>query len=88
MTEDDPRLIYMPYEDREKRSGPCHVIRDSYWATHPEKGLVFYATGRKALDAAAPQCNRNEAITEMLATKLYPWAEVKFVPLVICPVRD
>jgi len=87
MTEDDPRLSFMPYEDREKRSGPCHVIRDSYWAMHPERGLVFYGRG-KGIEHDAPQCNRNQSITEMLAHKLYPWAEVKFVPLVICPVRD
>jgi hypothetical protein len=87
-TPDDPRLVFMPFADIEKRSGPSHVIRDSWWATHPERGLVFYAQGRKTLDNASPQCNRDKRITEMLAGKLYPWAEIKFMPVVICPAKD
>lgn len=85
MGEDDPRLLYMPLSETTSRSGPCHAVQNSWWAVHPERGLIFFARGRKSIAHAAPQCNRDKNVAEMVIGKLYPWAQIVFVPLVVCP---
>jgi hypothetical protein len=80
---DDPRLIYLPFDQVNKAQGSCEVFRDAWWIVHPEKGLVFHNSAfRKGLKEAAPQCNRDKNVAEYLRPKLYPWAEVRQIPLV------
>lgn len=83
---DDPRLIYMPLSDVDKATGPCELVRDAWWLVHPERGLVFWTrTPRKGLRGASPQCNQNKAVVDHVAPSLWPWAEIRQIPLVMWP---
>jgi len=70
-----PRLYFVPEtEATVPPAGLIEHIKDSWWVTHPEHGLAFWDKRSKS-----PQCNTNESITRHLA-KIYPWAEIKFIP--------
>ncbi|UXN70929.1 hypothetical protein N8A98_07000 [Devosia neptuniae] len=88
--QDDPRLVYLPETNVMDVKGHCDVIRNRWWVVHPERGLIFWQpeTRRRKgqLTGAAPQCNSDETITRRVIAKLYPWAEVKQVPLVLLPI--
>jgi hypothetical protein len=58
------------------------VMRDRYWAVHPERGLLFYV-GRRSRRTGSPQCNDSRAIVERLCP---PFAEVRFLPVAFIPV--
>lgn len=85
---DDPRLIFLPFELATKApAGECNVVIDAWWAVHPERGLLFWAPRRQAKPtsrprALAPQYNHDRKITEMLASQMYPWAEIRQIPFV------
>ena len=81
---DDPRLQFVPF-DREPSEGD-RIMRDRWWVTHPERGLLtVISRGREPY--ASPQCNSIEEIARGIAAKLYPWAEVKFVRVASVPER-
>ncbi len=87
---DDPRMVYLPEADVLKASGHCGVMRDRWFCVHPERGLIFWQPDTRkrkgSLTGASPQCNSNESISQSIQAKLYPWAEVKFIPMVIVPI--
>lgn len=77
MTEIDARLIFVPLDKATvPPSGLIEHIKDHWWVVHPDKGLAFW--DKKLM---SPQCNSNEAVTRHLA-RVYPWAEIKFIPSV------
>ena len=84
MNEDDPRLIYIPFDKiiTEAPSGVVKHYKDSYWITHPDKGIAIYKTNSKF---SSPQCNVDKNIVEILREKIYPWAEIKLFPSVFLP---
>ena len=87
---DDPRLVYLPEERTLDSSGMVHVIRDSWFSVHPERGLMFWQSEKRRqgqLRGSSPQCNGVESTARALAAKLYPWAETRFVPLVLLPIH-
>lgn len=51
----------------------AEVVTNRWWITHPEKGLPVFRQH-------SPQCNSSEAIARRIA-EMYPWAEVKFLPV-------
>lgn len=63
-------------------SGEC--IANHWWTVHPVHGLAFYAQllGYAANETPSPQCNQSEGTARLLAGKLYPDHEVRFVPAV------
>ncbi len=76
--ENDPHLKFVPIEKAAvPPPGLIEHIKDSWWAVHPTKGLVFWASS----GLTSPQCNPNKATSERL-WKMYPWATVEFVPSV------
>lgn len=76
IAEDDPRLKFVQIADAAvPPGGLIEHIKDSWWAAHPTKGLVFWSVRGHA----SPQCNKDESITRHLS-KMYPWSEVRFVP--------
>jgi hypothetical protein len=78
-TENDPRL-----SDVDRAQGPCEVIRNAYWAVHPERGLVFYTqTPRRGLRGASPQCNQDRNVADRIVPHVMPWAEIRQIPLVM-----
>lgn len=82
MTEDDPRITYVSIEEATKPTdGLIEHLRDRWWSVHPTKGIIFYVGAGKG-KGFWPQCNSNEAIARQLQEKLYPWAEVRFMPSV------
>ena len=94
MTEiDDPRLIWMRDEDFLAASGIVQTFRNMWWACHPETNDILFVhvglrQGRKAsLADASPQCNGSQEIAFRLMEKAYPWAAIRFVPLVLKPVN-
>lgn len=85
---DDTRLVFLPFDQVHAGKGHCDVIRDCWWVVDPERGLLFYQRNRSGkLRSASPQCNRNESIARSIQRRLYPWAEVRQVPLVMLPIN-
>lgn len=85
---DDPRIVYLPLSDAERAEGSCEVVRNSWWTVHPERGLVFWTrTPKNGLRGAKPQCNRDERVANMVVPQMFPWAEIKWVPLVVWPAE-
>jgi len=86
----DPRIVYLPEDKILDGTGHCDVMRNRWFCIHPERGLMFWQaeTRRRkgSLVGAAPQCNTNEAIARDIQSRLFPWAEVKFFPVVIVPI--
>lgn len=82
---DDPRLRFVPIEKVcIAPEGYCIHYKDYWWVYDPKRGLVFWQpTARRT--HRFPQCNKAEGTTRHLAKKLYPWAEIKFVPSVFVP---
>ena len=79
---DHPRLVFVSvHEAINPPGGLINHIKDSWWVLHPAKGLVFW--DKRSM---SPQCNSNEAVTHGLA-KMYPWAEVKFLPSVFHRIK-
>ena len=81
-------LVFLPWDQRfavgERKPGEeVTLIENSWWVTHPERGLAFArdAAGRSSR-FCHPQCNVNEAITRKLQVRLYPNLQVNFEPLV------
>ena len=86
----NPRLIFLPEGQVLAASGPCMAYRDRYWCVHPDTGaIIFYtfSSKRRGLLEASPQCNSSESGAERLRQQLYPWADLRFIPLVLQP-RD
>lgn len=78
VADDDKRLKFVPLDQAaDPPSGLIEHLKDRWWVTHPERGLVFWVTGQ----LKSPQCNSSESIARHLA-QMYPWAEVRFVPSV------
>lgn len=77
MTDDHPNLRFMPLDDVTKASGAVDIVRDAWWAVHPERGLVFWRY--------SPQCNGVESIARSVIPTLYPWANIRQIPLVMIP---
>lgn len=75
-----PDISYIPFDDvlKGSRHGHADVLRDRWWACHPTRGLIIF---RKS----SPQCNPNQEIALSLMMRLYPWAEVRQIPLVLLP---
>lgn len=83
---DDARLVFMPLDNILLAGGHCDVIRDHWWSYCPDRGLLFWqsdARRKGQLRGASPQANRSEGTALMLQQKLFPWAELRFVPLVL-----
>jgi hypothetical protein len=90
MDADDPRLIYMPEDEVLKAAGICEALHNRWYCFHPERGLIFFQHDTRkgrSLTSATPQCNGVEAIAHDICCKLYPWAEVRHVPLVLVKRR-
>jgi hypothetical protein len=86
MTEDDPRLIYMPLDQVTAATGSVDTIRNAWWTVHPERGLVFWTqTPLRGLRSASPQCNTDKNVSDMVSPRMFPWAEVRQIPLVLQP---
>lgn len=87
ISEDDPRLVFVPIEKATvPPAGLIEHIKDRWWAVHPTKGLVFWkATPRET--HLSPQCNRSEVGTREIFYRMYPWAEIQFIPSVFRSIR-
>lgn len=83
--EDSPRLSFVPEEDLElgqRYSGQVTAVVNGYWAVHPERGLVVWGYGRKS-PQVYPQYNPDLRVAKKIVSALYPWAEVRKIPLVL-----
>lgn len=70
-------IVFVPLDvATEPRNGECIV--DSWWSHVPGRGLLFYRMGTDLF----PQCNGHRDLAERLTAKMYPDAEVLFVPVV------
>lgn len=87
--QDDPRLVYMAESNVTSSKGSCDVMKNRWFAVHPERGLVFWQpNGRRKgqLVGSAPQCNSDKNIAERVVAPMFPWAEIKFFETVIVPI--
>jgi hypothetical protein len=91
-TVNEEQLIYLPFSEINKASGICQVVRNAYWITHPDKGLVFYSRANtnknKDIKKASPQYNMNRTISEKFNESCFNnQMEVRFIDLVVIPVN-
>lgn len=76
MEPDNPNLVFCP--DIETPINHSTVFVDYWWCFHPDKGAIFFKLyGRNY----SPQCNQSQELAEAILKKLYPWAEIRFIPL-------
>lgn len=79
MDPDSPALRFVPLAELAvPKDG--RVVVDGYWSVHPERGAIFVRD--------SPQYNKDPRIPAMLREKLYPWAEIRFVPLAFMADHD
>lgn len=85
---DDPKLRFLPEADVLKAGGIVMAYHDRWWSVCPERGLIFYSqhVRRGGIVGASPQCNSSNQIAHDLNARMYSWAEVKYVKLVLQPV--
>lgn len=84
---EDSNIIYMPEDQILAASGPCLALRDRWFVTHPTRGLLFFRSSPKhGISRASPQCHSVEGTARILMDKLYPWATLRFFPLVLKPI--
>jgi hypothetical protein len=83
VTEDE--YAYMPLDAVHKATGIVQHITNSWWAVHPERGLLFFPYNKRNPDLkhSSPQCNSNEAITRRLVPA---FAEVRYIESVLIPI--
>jgi len=74
IAETDSRLSFIPV-DAESPEGEVIHRKNRWWIVHPEKGLLIWR-------GFSAQCNSDKRIAESLRDRLYPWAEVRFIPSV------
>lgn len=89
----DPCFVWMAEEDFTRSNGIVQVYRDRWWVCHPETKSVLFVhvglrKGKKAnLEDASPQCNAQESVMQSIVPKTYPWAKIRFVPLLLKPIN-
>ena len=80
----DPNDPSLAYRDEKEAGTPPEVgivtvFVNGWWLKHPERGLLYY---RGAHGLMQPQGNTEQAVTQRLRERLYPWAHVVRVPFV------
>jgi len=83
--EDSPRLRFVAESELdtgERYSGKVTAVVNGFWAVHPQKGIVVWGYGPRSVQLY-PQYNPDLRVAEKLVQSLYPWAEVKKIPLVL-----
>lgn len=81
---DDPRFVFLPLDQIVTEPvGLCMVVRNAYWAVHPERGLVFW---KRSASDLVPQYNSDKRVSDMVVPSQYPWAEVRQIPIVVLQV--
>lgn len=79
----DLRLVFMSLDDVLKARGLTEALHNQWWSFDPQRGIIFWKRGVRRNVFLYPQCNPDERISRMLTEKMYPWAEVLRVPLVL-----
>lgn len=74
---DNKQLHFIPWDKvNTPAQGLVHSFINHWWVCCPDRGLLLYGKNQAA------QANTNEEITRRIAAQLYPWAEVRQIPLV------
>lgn len=81
---DDKSLRFWQPDQWTTSKGAVEVIHDAYWITAPDGAIVLYDVGGDL----CPQCNTAEHVAEYVRARLYPWATLTRIPLVLVPVRS
>lgn len=79
----------MPETEVLKSRGVCMVYHDYYFVTCPERGIVLYQDRKNRMGkilGASIQGHAVKETSEYLMKKMYPWAELKQIPLVLVPI--
>jgi hypothetical protein len=82
---DDKRIAYIPFDDVAKARSLVEALHNHWWSVHPERGLIMWRPDRRS--AGSPQCNQDEIIARKIGENMYPWAEIRQIPLVLIPRR-
>ena len=87
----DPRLVWMPKDQRLATKGFCQLLHNRWFVVHPDTGaLMFFQSHPRRLGqlaGASPQCHPNQDTAIRLQQKLYPWAAVSQFVVVACPIQ-
>lgn len=81
MDQSDDRLVFRPESEVTQPIDNSTVYADKWWVYVPDKGIMFFRRTPKSRHLA-PQCNSNRDCAEAVRLKLYPWAELRHLPVV------
>lgn len=81
MDPSDDRLVFRPESKVTQPFDGATVYADKWWVYVPDKGIMFYRHTPKS-QHLAPQCNSSRNCAEIVRSNLYPWAELKHLPVV------
>lgn len=84
MKQDDPQLVFWSESQWTATKGSVQAIHDAYWMADEEGRIVLSKYGRDLF----PQCNGDLSVAEYVRNKVYPWAQIKQVGLVLIPERS
>jgi hypothetical protein len=86
----DSKVVFMKQEDVMNSTGFCIILKDKWFAIHPETGdLIFWQDNKRRkgqLLGASPQCHSDKVTLEILLKSTFPWAKVKFFERVAYPI--
>lgn len=74
-----PTYHYLPYPQGAPEQGYYEVIRNAWWAMHPQHGLLMYGT--------SPQCNHRQDVSEAINERIHPDHNVVFVSVAWVPIN-
>lgn len=84
----NPKLIYVQMDKAiTPPAGLINHIKDHWWCVHPTDGVIFFRPDNKWPHPGTPQANSNRDIAESFIARMYPWAELKFIPSVFHPIN-
>ena len=76
VTENNKDLSFIPLEEAlTPPEGIVYHRVNRWWVVHPTKGLVIWRR-------FSAQCNSDKRCIEHIRDRLYPWAEIHFMPSV------
>lgn len=84
ITEDDKQLVFVPLEEASTPPGGIiECLKDNFWLYKEGKGILYW----KDKYNSYPQCNINRAVVENIKNRMYPWAEIIYVPVVFMKIN-
>lgn len=84
MEENNDQIVYIRESDFSAPKDGYTAYVNHWWCYVEGRGLMFYRVARK-MKYLSPQCNSDKDVATIVRDKLYPWADLRFVPVLYLP---